>query len=83
MSRPEKSAPTPSKRDARGKQVVATEAPASSPEKASAALDRIDIPQDVVDRISRLLTPGSSLIVSDYGISAETGKDTDFIVVTQ
>jgi hypothetical protein len=38
---------------------------------------------DVVERISELLTPGSSLIVSDYGISEETGKDTDFIVVTQ
>jgi hypothetical protein len=56
--------------------------PASSPDKASAALDRIEIPQDVVERISELLTPGSALIVSDYGISEETGKDTDFIVVT-
>jgi len=50
--------------------------------KASAALDRIDIPQDAVERISELLTPGSSLIVSDHGISDETGNDTDFIVVT-
>jgi hypothetical protein len=32
--------------------------------------------------ISELLTPGSSLIISDYGISDKTGKDTDFIVVT-
>jgi hypothetical protein len=55
----------------------------SSPDKANAALDRIEIPQDVVERISELLTPGSSLIVSDYAISGETGKDTDFIVVTQ
>jgi hypothetical protein len=53
-----------------------------SPAKASAALDRIDIPQDAVERISELLTPGSSLIVSDHGISDETGNDTDFIVVT-
>jgi hypothetical protein len=51
-------------------------------DKANAALERIEIPQDVVDRISELLTPGSSLIVSDYGISHETGKDTDFIVLT-
>ena len=52
----------------------------SSPDKASAALDRIEIPQDVVGRISQLLTPGSSLIVSDYGLSDETGDETDFIV---
>jgi hypothetical protein len=51
-------------------------------DKANAALERIEIPQDVVDRISDLLTPGSSLILSDYGISHETGKDTDFIVLT-
>jgi hypothetical protein len=36
----------------------------------------------LVERISELLTPGSSLIISDYGISDETDKDTDFIVVT-
>jgi hypothetical protein len=50
--------------------------------KASAALDRIEIPQDVVERLAELLTPGSSFIISDYGISNETGKDTDFIVLT-
>ena len=53
------------------------------PDKANAVLERIDIPQDVVDRISELLTPGSSLIISDHGISHETGRDTDFIVLTQ
>jgi hypothetical protein len=52
------------------------------PEKANAALDRIEIPQDAVERISELLTPASSLIISDHGFSRETGKDTDFIVVT-
>ena len=52
-----------------------------SPDDANAALDRIEIPPDVVGRISQLLTPGSSLIVSDYGLSRETGDDTDFIIV--
>jgi hypothetical protein len=51
------------------------------PDDGIAALDRIEIPQDGVARISQLLTPGSSLIVSDYGLSSETGSDTDFIVV--
>ena len=50
------------------------------PDEANAALDRIEIPQDAVGQISQLLTPGSSLIVSDYGLSPETGDDTDFIV---
>jgi len=53
-----------------------------TPDKANAALDRVEIPQDAVERISELLTPGSSLIISDYGISDETGADTDFIVLT-
>jgi hypothetical protein len=83
VSMPEKSPPTPSKRREHGKQIVETIPPVWSPDAADAALDRIEIPQDVVERISELLTPGSSLIVSDYGISEETGKDTDFIVVTQ
>jgi hypothetical protein len=52
------------------------------PDKANAALDRIEIPQDTVERISELLTRASSLIISDNGFSHETGKDTDFIVVT-
>jgi len=52
------------------------------PNKANAVLERVEIPQDAADRISELLTPGSSLIISDYGISNETGNDTDFIVLT-
>ena len=58
--------------------VVRTDPP---PDDANASLDRIEIPQDIVGRISQLLTPGSSVIVSDYGLSRETGNDTDFIVV--
>jgi hypothetical protein len=50
-------------------------------ESAKAALDRIAIPQDTVDRISEILSARSSLIVSDEAMSSETGKDTDFVVV--
>ena len=53
-----------------------------SPDQANAVLNRIEIPQDTVERISKLLTPASSLIISDNGFSHETGKETDFIVVT-
>jgi hypothetical protein len=49
----------------------------------SAALDRIEMPQDAVDRIAELLSPGASLIISDYPVSGETGKYTDFIVLTR
>jgi L,D-transpeptidase catalytic domain len=84
MSMPERSSRTPEAPRGRkpGSQIVETTA-VSSPDKASAALARIEIPQDVVERISERLTPGSSFIVSDYGISQETGKGTDFIVLTQ
>ena len=67
-------------REAPAKQAAVLSMPL--PDKANAALDRIEIPPDVVERISELLTPGSSLVISDYGLSRETGKATDFIVVT-
>jgi hypothetical protein len=47
---------------------------------ARLALNRLTIPQEAVRRISEVLLPGSSLIVSDEGLSSETGKDTDFVV---
>jgi hypothetical protein len=49
--------------------------------EAKAALDRIAIPQAVVDRISEVVSPGSALIVSDESLSRETGQATEFIVV--
>jgi hypothetical protein len=65
------------------KQMVETSPPDPSLDKAHAALDRIEVPPDVVERLAELLTPGSSLIVSDHGMSKETGHDTDFIVETR
>jgi hypothetical protein len=50
---------------------------------ASAALDRIVLTPDLAERISALITPGSSLIVSDNNLSDETGEYTDFIVLTR
>ena len=49
---------------------------------AAAALDRITLPGEAIERISALLLPGSSLIVSDNALSDETDADTDFIVLT-
>jgi len=41
------------------------------------------MPQEAVDRIAELLTPGSSLVVSDHGLGKETGRYTEFVVLTQ
>jgi hypothetical protein len=48
---------------------------------AKRALERIAIPPEALDRINELVTPGSSLIVSDEEMSRETSKGTDFVVV--
>jgi len=50
---------------------------------ALAALSRFDIPAAARSRIESLLTPHSSLAISDAGLGPETGKGTDFIVVTR
>jgi len=54
-------------------------APADA-DSAKAALDRITIPQDALDRIGNI-TPRSSLIVTDEAMSTETGKGTEFVVL--
>ncbi len=50
---------------------------------ATEALDRVNIPQEAIDRIAELLTPGSSLIITDEGLGRETGRYTEFIVETR
>ncbi len=52
-------------------------APAQTPQ---AALDRITIPGDIREQLEDVMKPGSSLIISDNGLSNETGVFTDFIV---
>jgi hypothetical protein len=47
---------------------------------AAAALQRVNLPRDVRLKIEDVMKPGSSLIISDNGLSNETGKFTDFIV---
>jgi hypothetical protein len=69
-------------RKAPKQQIVQSASSAPLSDQANTALDRIEIPQDAIQQISELLTPGSSLIISDYGISSETGPDTNFIVLT-
>jgi hypothetical protein len=47
------------------------------------ALDRVIIPPEALERISEMMTPGASLIISDKGLGGETGVGTDFIVLTR
>jgi hypothetical protein len=48
---------------------------------AKSALDRIAIPQDVLDRIAPTASARSSIIISDEALSPETGKGTEFVAV--
>jgi hypothetical protein len=52
----------------------------TDPGTVKAALDRISIPQDALDRIGNIM-PRSSLIVTDEALSPETGKGTEFVVL--
>jgi L,D-transpeptidase-like protein len=52
----------------------------TKPDTATAALDRIVIPQDALDRIPGVV-PRSSLIITDEPLSSETGNGTDFVVL--
>ena len=48
---------------------------------AKNALDRITIPQDVLDRIAPTASPRSSIVVSDEPLSKETNYRTEFVAV--
>jgi lipoprotein-anchoring transpeptidase ErfK/SrfK len=55
--------------------------PPKSAQRADAALERIMIAREDLDRVAELVVPGSSLIVSDEAMSLETGHNTDFVVI--
>jgi hypothetical protein len=50
-------------------------------DNAKDALDRITIPQEVLDRIGPTALPRSSIIISDEPLSAETNYRTEFVAV--
>jgi hypothetical protein len=52
-------------------------------ETATSALNRFELPAEAKRFIEERLWIGASLIVSDEGISNETGTYTDFIVLTR
>jgi hypothetical protein len=74
-------------RDSHGRKihVAVPVAPASPPmASASEALERVQITPEVRDRVTAMMTPGSSLVISDKGLGGETSPraGTDFIVLT-
>ena len=66
----------------RGEVVQATP-PAQVQTTAVQALARVNIPQEAREKIEGLMSAGASLVISDQGRGPETGKGTDFIVLTR
>jgi len=54
--------------------------PAGHDADAASALERIQIPKETADKLAELMKPGSSFIISDYGLSRETSNRTEFVV---
>lgn len=46
-------------------------------------LDRIEMPEKVALEVSKMLTPGTSLTVTDRSFKRNTGLGTDFVVITR
>ena len=76
-------AAAPSKKSGKGKHVEPAPAPVRPASSATEALARATIPPEALERISELMSAGASLIISDQGLGSETGKGTDFIVLTR
>jgi lipoprotein-anchoring transpeptidase ErfK/SrfK len=58
-----------------------TEVTIDDGDNAKDALDRITLPQEVLDRIAPTAVPRSSIIISDEPLSSETNYRTEFVVV--
>ena len=52
-------------------------------EAVRVALESFRIPKDIQDTIAELAKPGMSVIISDRELSKETGKGTEFVVLTR
>ena len=77
-------AQTPAQQPAKGKkEQPAPRVTATAASVGSDALNRIVFPEAALARITPYLQLGSSLIVSDLGLSVETGLGTDFVIQTR
>ena len=57
--------------------------PSGRASSAAEALERIEIAPEVMEKVADRMWLGGSVIVSDLGISNETGVGTDFVVLTK
>lgn len=64
----------------RGEKVVQT---VGTPSDARGALERVEMSAEIKKRISERLWVNGSIVISDHGLGNETGKGTDFIVLTK
>ena len=87
MTIPTDGTPAPERRDSRRWSREPAPLPPSvhlkPPSSAAEALDRVQIPKQAIERISELMSVGSSLVISDEGLGRETGRGTEFIVLTR
>jgi hypothetical protein len=83
ISVPTEPAASTEQRDIRKKSREAPAVRVKPPASAAEALNRIQIPKEAVDRIGEILIPGSSLVISDEGLGRETGRYTEFIVLSR
>jgi hypothetical protein len=67
----------------RARQSSVAPRPSRHRDTAASALDRIEWSDDARRFVAERLWVGASLTISDYGISTETGKGTDFVVLTK
>jgi hypothetical protein len=67
----------------RGEQIVTGSTARSDASTAADALDRIEMSAETKAYIADRAWVGASIIVSDFGLSGETGQYTDFIVLTK
>lgn len=80
---PDRPRPAPAPKPRRGEKPKPVEATTAPNVTAAEALDRIALPDEALDRIADAWKPGASLVISDQGLGNETGRGTDFIVVTR
>lgn len=55
--------------------------PSSDP--VASVLDRIEVPDDIREKIGAMIGDGASVTIADTGYESETGKGTDFITLTR
>ena len=68
-------------RDAKGTGLRWTAVTIDKGDDAKDALDRVTIPQEILDRVAVTVSPRSSIIVSDEPLSKETNYRTEFVAV--